>query len=68
VLCPAITDPFRGPHYRLHGLWHQFVATIVSGGFWCFLGKGDINTQDECNMNRFESTNGQGYKSKKTIE
>jgi len=34
VLCPAITDPFRGPYYRLHALWHQSIATIVSGSFW----------------------------------
>lgn len=69
VLCPAITDPFRGPHYRLHGLWHQFVATIVSGGFWCFFGTGDTNnTKEDCNFNKFENTNGSGYKSKKIRE
>jgi len=37
VLCPAITDPFRGPSYRLHALWHQALATLVSGSFWCSL-------------------------------
>lgn len=39
ILCPAITDPFRGPAYRLHALWHQALATIVSGSFWCTFGK-----------------------------
>ena len=34
VLCPAITDPFSGPYYRLHALWHQAVATMLSGIFW----------------------------------
>lgn len=34
ILCPAITDPFRGPYYRLHALWHQSIATIISGSFW----------------------------------
>ena len=28
VLCPAITDPFRGPYYRLHGMWHQLVGKL----------------------------------------
>ena len=53
---------------KYHIFYLSFTATIVSGTFWCFLGKGDINTQDECNTNKIEDTNGLGYKSKKTIE
>lgn len=34
ILCPAITDPFRGDYYRFHGLWHQFLFTLLSGFLW----------------------------------
>jgi len=42
ILCPAITDPFRGPSYRVHALWHQALATFVSGSFLCQFGRKDI--------------------------
>lgn len=32
MLCPAYTDPFRGPHYRLIGIVHQFLAIAAMGG------------------------------------
>ncbi len=31
MLCPAITDPFRGPNYRAHAIWHQAVITVLCG-------------------------------------
>jgi len=31
MLCPAITDPFRGPDYRSYGIMHQFFITILCG-------------------------------------
>jgi len=59
VLCPAITDPFRGPHYRVYALGHQLVATIVSGVFWCLFGKCDtISAKEDCNLNNIDDRNG----------
>jgi len=39
VLCPAISDPFRGQNYLFHAIWHQFVATLAFGLIFCFPGK-----------------------------
>jgi len=61
VLCPAITDPFRGPHYRLYALVHQFIATIVSGVFWCLFGKSEtVATKEDCNLNNVDHKNKNG--------
>ena len=39
LLCPAITDPFAGPDYRLHTLWHQLVAAYIAGKMFAVIGK-----------------------------
>jgi hypothetical protein len=31
MLCPAISDPFRGVNYRLYGFVHQFVLNALAG-------------------------------------
>jgi len=39
LLCPAITDPFAGPNYRLHTLWHQLICACVAGKLFGCIGK-----------------------------
>ena len=39
LLCPAITDPFAGPNYRLHTLWHQLGLAYVGGKIFALIGK-----------------------------
>lgn len=59
TLCPAITDPFRGPHYRKYAMVHQFVATAVSGIFWTFFGKHDSTpAKEDFNLNKLDHKNG----------
>ena len=41
MLCPAITDPFRGPNYRSYGIVHQFFITLVFGCVTNLLGHDD---------------------------
>ena len=39
ILCPAISDPFVGPNYRLHATWHQFVMTALFGTLCALIAK-----------------------------
>ena len=45
MLCPAITDPFRGPDYRSYGIIHQFFITLVCGCVVNSLGKYDKSNE-----------------------
>ena len=31
ILCPAIVDPFRGPHYRTIAVFHQAACLLTLG-------------------------------------
>lgn len=41
MLCPAISDPFRGPNYRSYAIIHQLVITVLSGCVVNLFGKRD---------------------------
>ena len=42
MLCAAVSDPFEGPDYRLHAIWHQFVCTAIMGSL-CGLAARAVN-------------------------
>lgn len=31
TLCAAVSDPFRGPFFRMHAMWHQLLSMLVVG-------------------------------------
>jgi hypothetical protein len=39
ILCPAITDPFTGPNYRYHAMWHQLAQGWFAGKLYGLVGK-----------------------------
>lgn len=39
ILCPGISDPFSGPNYRMHALWHQLAQGLIGGKLFGLLGK-----------------------------
>jgi len=45
MLCPAITDPFRGLNYRTYGIIHQLFITLVCGCVINFFGTRDNSQQ-----------------------
>ena len=39
MLCPAVSDPFRGPYYRIAANFHQIAFVVLHGKILCFIGK-----------------------------
>lgn len=39
MMCPAVSDPFHGPYYRLAANFHQILFVVLHGKILCFIGK-----------------------------
>lgn len=39
MMCPAVSDPFRGPYYRIAASFHQVAFFFVHGKLLCLIGK-----------------------------
>lgn len=39
IMCPAVSDPFEGPYYRIAAHVHQTFFILLHGKFYCLLGR-----------------------------
>lgn len=38
IMCPAVSDPFKGPFYRIAACFHQTAFVAIHGKITCFIG------------------------------
>jgi hypothetical protein len=63
MMCPAVSDPFNGPYYRIAANLHQIPFIFIFGKAYCFIGRtffnpksNNLNTEqiDEINKSKDE--------------
>ena len=47
MLCPAYSDPFAGPNFRLIGIIHQSVAVFAFGSLTARIAEWNIIANDD---------------------
>lgn len=44
MICPAVSDPFHGPYYRMVAMSHQSIMVPLVGKLYAFLAQWSLNT------------------------
>ena len=59
TMCPAVSDPFNGPFYRIAANLHQIPFIFLFGKCYCFIGRtffhpkfNDLNTEQILEINK----------------
>jgi len=52
MMCPAVSDPFRGPYYRMAANFHQIFFVVLHGKILCFIGKQFFVPKVDANNNK----------------
>lgn len=69
MMCPAVSDPFSGPYYRIAANLHQIPYVCIFGKVYCIIGRRFFQSKtSHLNTEQIEEINKKNSEILKTIE